>query len=321
MRTLVLLCAILTGAVWGTPTVSPYADITLDTYWDNATQSMQPQDLVKVSKDAHVSAFHLAFLTDGGHCEPAWGGQVSYPIDFAKTLTDKMKQAKIEYSVSFGGANGNDLSLNCDAKQLNAIFENTHQLLKTNAFDFDIENGTANIETLMSAIQTYQGSHPKTKIQFTLPTMPEGLTETGKSIIKVAKNKGIRFTVNVMAMDYGPAYPADMADYAKSAANALFSFLKAIYTSKSDKQLWEMVGITPMIGVNDVSVEHFTLVNAKSLQQFANKKQIGLLSFWSISRDKPCPDKWASPICSGLNLQAHEYEYTNTFNAALKIHN
>lgn len=270
---------------------------------------MQPQDLVKTSEESNLKAFHLAFITDAGHCEPAWGGQVSYPIDFVQRVTDKMRDAKVDYTVSFGGANGNDLSLNCSTQQLVNVFEKTHDLLKTDSYDFDIENGTANIDTLMSAIHTYQAKHPKTKIQFTLPTMPEGLTQRGKSILEAAQKKGIHFAVNIMAMDYGPAYTGDMGAYAISAANALHDYLKDLYPSKTDNALWAMVGITPMIGVNDVNIEQFTLANAKSLQQFGQTHHIGLLSFWSINRDTPCADKWASPICSGMNLQTKDYEY------------
>ena len=42
-----------------------------------------------------------------------------------------------------------------------------------------------------------------------------------------------------------------MGDLAISAANATFTQIKAIFTGKTDAQLWAMIGVTPMIGVND----------------------------------------------------------------------
>jgi hypothetical protein len=86
-----------------------------------------------------------------------------------------------------------------------------------------------------------------------------------------------------------------------------------MYPEKSDSALWKMVEVTPMIGVNDVNVEQFTLKNVDTLRNFADKNHLGSLSMWSISRDKPCADKWASPTCSGNNLQSKAYEFSQRF--------
>jgi hypothetical protein len=50
-----------------------------------------------------------------------------------------------------------------------------------------------------------------------------------------------------------------------------------------------MVGVTPMIGVNDVTTEVFTTQDAQQLLDFARSKQIGLLAMWSINRDQQSP--------------------------------
>ena len=54
----------------------------------------------------------------------------------------------------------------------------------------------------------------------------------------------------------------------------------------SDAGAWAMLGGAPMIGQNDVQGEVFTLADAQSLLGFAQQKQIGLLSFWAIQRDR-----------------------------------
>jgi chitinase len=97
--------------------------------------------------------------------------------------------------------------------------------------------------------------------------------------------------VNVMAMDYGdsaaPNPQGRMGDYAIQAATSLFNQLKTVYgTAKSDNQLWAMVGITPMIGLNDVTTETFDQQEAREVLAFAEQRGIGRLSFWSLNRDR-----------------------------------
>ena len=48
-----------------------------------------------------------------------------------------------------------------------------------------------------------------------------------------------------------------------------------------------MIGVTPMIGVNDVMTEVFTQASASQLATWAKAQSIGTLSMWSIGRDRP----------------------------------
>ena len=64
------------------------------------------------------------------------------------------------------------------------------------------------------------------------------------------------------------------------------------------------IGVTPMIGINDVNTEIFQLTDAQSLLNFANANSyITRLSYWSIARDNGgCPNQgFASPSCSGIS--------------------
>ena len=74
-----------------------------------------------------------------------------------------------------------------------------------------------------------------------------------------------------------------------------------------------MTEVTPMIGVNDVNTEEFTLADVDTLRIFAAQNNLGGLSMWSITRDQPCADKWAGPTCSGNNLQTMPYEFAKRF--------
>src|SRR6185437_1793632 len=198
-------------------------------------------------------------------------------------------------TVFFGGANGNDISLHCDKNQLIKTYNEVIDVYHATALDFDIENGTAEVPKLIQALQVVQAQRPEILLSFTLPVMPEGLTPAGKDIVTQAKQAGLEFQVNIMAMDYGPANYGNMGDYAIAAATHLHAFLKELSPHISSSALWKAVGVTPMIGVNDVNIEQFTLQDADKLKQFAQKNQLGGLSMWSFTRDKPCADKWASP--------------------------
>ena len=46
-----------------------------------------------------------------------------------------------------------------------------------------------------------------------------------------------------------------------------------------------MVGLTPMIGVNDLTDEVFDQTEAREVADYAARKQIGMLAFWSLNRD------------------------------------
>ena len=55
----------------------------------------------------------------------------------------------------------------------------------------------------MNAAKTVLANNPSVTVSFTLPVLPEGLTQDGKNMLTQAKNGGIDFLVNIMAMDYG----------------------------------------------------------------------------------------------------------------------
>jgi len=294
---------------------SPYTDITINTHWNAEFQDLEPDNLKKTAMDNHIKAYHLAFITDSGQCQAAWGGQPTYSIEsqWGKRLTDELAKNGVDVTVAFGGERGIDPSMNCSEIELVNLFKQTILTYKAKKLDFDIENGTANVPKLMRALKEFQHAHPNVPISFTLPVLPEGLTPQGKDILAEAADTHLNFNVNIMAMDYGPAYKGDMAEYAKGAGIALHTYLKTLFPEEPDETLWKKIEITPMIGVNDVNTEQFTLANVKTLRDFATSHQLGGLSMWSLARDKPCDNKWASATCSGNNLQQYEYEFVHTF--------
>ena len=71
-----------------------------------------------------------------------------------------------------------------------------------------------------------------------------------------------------------------------------------------------MVGVTPMIGVNDSPSEIFMPADASQLVKFASSKHLGMLALWSAGRDKQCPGgakAWAQATCSSVAQSPFEF--------------
>ncbi len=195
--------------------------------------------------------------------------------------------------VSFGGASGSELATTCSsADALAAAYGKAVDAYNLTKVDFDVEGGAlpdtqANTRRAQ-AIAALQAQHPDLNVSYTLPVMPEGLTQDGVSLLANAKSNGVRIdTVNIMAMDYGPAYSGDMGDYAVQAATATQAQVKSVL-GLSDSAAWQAVAVTPMLGVNDVASEIFKVDDASQLVEFAKSKGLGWLSMWSATRDKQC---------------------------------
>jgi hypothetical protein len=129
------------------------------------------------------------------------------------------------------------------------------------------------------------------------------------SLLQDAVAKGVNIqTVNVMAMDFGGAYDngGQMGISAMYTGWSTMNQLETLYPSLSHAQIAAKVGITPMIGQNDNPGEVFTLANASYLVSTAKQNGVGLLSYWSETRDKPCaagtPAVPAQGDCSGISM-------------------
>ncbi len=258
-----------------------------------------------------MKEFNLAFITSGGACAPLWGGVTDLANDKVAAQIGALRAKGGDVRVSFGGAAGHELALNCSsAPALAAAYGEVVDRYGLTKVDFDVEGAalpdTAANTRRSQAIAQLQKAHPGLDVSFTLPVMPEGLTQPGVDLLADAKRNGVRVdAVNIMAMDYGPAYSADMGTYAIQAATATQAQIKGVL-GLSDAAAWKAVAVTPMIGVNDVTTEVFTVDDATQLVDFAKSKGLGWLSMWSSTRDKQCPDgavNRADATCSSILQQ------------------
>lgn len=272
-------------------------------------------DLVATAEATGVKDYNLAFVTDGGGCTPKWGGVTDLASDAVAAQIGELRAKGGDVRVSFGGAAGSELATTCaSADALATAYGKVVDAYDLTKVDFDVEGGalpdTAANTRRAQAIAELQQQNPGLDVSFTLPVMPEGLTQAGVDLLADAKKNGVDLTtVNIMAMDYGPAYSGDMGTYAEQAATATQAQVKSVL-GLSDSAAWKAVAVTPMIGVNDVTTEIFKVDDATQLVNFAKSKGLGWLSMWSATRDKQCSGgakNYADATCSSILQDEHAF--------------
>ncbi|MBS2532513.1 cellulose binding domain-containing protein [Catenulispora sp. NF23] len=306
-------------AAGGSYSFAPYVD------------TAQRQDLGAIAAAAGTKYVTGAFvLASGSGCAPAWNGTAdpTFETNLKAGIAD-LRAKGGDVIASFGGANGTELAQACtDVPSLKAAYKSVIDTYNLTHVDFDIEGAagtdqasiTRRAQALAQLQSDYAAAGKTLSVSLTLPVLPSGLTADGLNVVSAAAKNGLKVSVvNVMAMDYGdwaaPSPAGKMGQYADQAGQSLHDQLKTVYPSATDAQLWAMVGITPMIGVNDTNDEVFQVADAKAVEQFAAQHHIGRLAMWSLTRDQACaqPSSWASPTCS--SIQQGAYDFSHTFEA------
>jgi len=285
------------ASTWPAHVFAPYVDATA---WPT-------YDFVATARASGVKYFTLAFITADTGGKAAWGGYPSYEVtgtDFSNQMKSQITALRAlggDVAVSFGGASGQELAqVITNVTDLAAAYRSVIQTYGLTHIDFDIEGAAVadrtSIDRRSQAIAILQAEAQSAgrelNVRFTLPVLPTGLDANGLNVVASAKRHGVRVdVVNIMAMDYGdgaaPNPSGRMGDYAIQAGTSLFNQLGQLYgSSLTDAQRWAMVGVTPMIGLNDVTTEKFDQQEARELEAWAASHNIGLLSMWSLNRDR-----------------------------------
>eukprot|EP00887_Chlorella_sp_A99_P004983 scaffold4.g4983.t1 len=259
--------------------------------------------------------------------------------------------------VSFGGANGAELAQTItDLDALVVAYQSVVDLYRLHWIDFDIEagrsvhvtdsrrvctarataaGGTAladvyccasppqggavadppSVDRRNKALAQLKAANPGLTISYTLPVLPIGLTLDGENLLRNAKANGFNpDVINVMAMDYGdsaaPSPDGRMGTYALWAAGN---------TSRQAKEagLTSKIGLTPMIGKNDVESEVFRLPDAEQVARFAAETPwMRWTAFWSINRDNWDGNTHVSPSASSIPQEPYAFTMTRAMEEA-----
>lgn len=292
-----------TSGSWGSRIFAPYVDVML---WPTFS-------INDCYEKTNQKFYTLAFITSNGAGNPAWGGITGIDTDFYADEINNIRSKGGDVIVSFGGANGIELAQsNTDAAALQSKYQSVIDKYKLTWIDFDIEGSAvadkAAVDRRNKAIKGLQARNPNLKVAFCLPVLPSGLTDDGLYVLKNAKENGVRIdVVNVMAMDYGdgqaPNPDGKMGDYAIQAARATYDQCNSLGISVK-------IGVTPMIGKNDVQTEVFYQSDARKLLSFAQSNSwVRLLAMWSVNRD----NGRGGALYQSSNITQTDLEFTNIF--------
>ena len=273
-------------------------------------------DLSAIAAASGIHNFTLAFVLSSGS-GIGWQGVGTISDDTLANGTtilsqvQAMQAAGVDVTISFGGAAGQEAALTAtSAASLQAEYQSVIDRYHVHSLDFDIEGMAVqdqhSITLRDQALVGLKAANPGLTISYTLPVLPTGLTADGLNVLASAKHDGLAIdVVNIMAMDYGSAVDngGQMGLDAIDAAIATENQIAALGLSAK-------LGVTPMIGVNDISSEVFSLADAQALLNYAQTdSNIVRLAMWSVARDNgnSAGAHFASPDSSGIAQQPYDF--------------
>jgi hypothetical protein len=262
----------------------------------------------------------MAFLQtpSKGSCTPTWNGSTSTPVDSSVYGSDiaTIRSRGGDVIPSFGGYSadhgGTDIADSCTSvASIAAAYEKVVTTYDVTRIDLDIEDksltnsaGITRRNQAVAQVEAWAAANGRTvQLSYTLPSTTSGLDSGGTKVLNDAVANGARADVaNIMTFDYYDGASHEMATDTETAATGLYGLLARIYPSKSSAQLWGMIGITEMIGIDDYgAAETFTTADAATVLKWTQSKGISTLSYWALERDNGgCVGTKGSDTCSGV---------------------
>ena len=250
----------------------------------------------------------LSWAFASGECgEEVWGSVSGAQIAAANVAA--FAQAGIGYIVSTGGQGH---MFTCASDEGMERFISRYESPALLGIDFDIEEGQtpAQIDALVGRAKVAQQRRPALRYSFTVATHAasdgsrHSLNTLGETVLKAVRQHGLRnYTFNLMVMDYGPA-ARKACVVRKGRCDMGRSALQAAHNVHRKYGIpYQQIELTPMLGVNDVVENVFTVADMQLLARAVAQYKMAGLHFWSLDRDTPCrqPVVGADALCSGMN--------------------
>ena len=280
------------------------------------TPELAPNYLSQIGDASGIRYFTLAFILDGGGCAASWGSRTPVARESAlAAAVANLRAAGGDVIISFGGEAGRELALGCDtAAALQAQYQAVIDKYKVVALDLDIEGNalkdSVSVDRRNVALASIQAANPNVQVSYTLPVATNGLTPAGIALLNNAMSHGVRIAVvNLMTMDYGgTADPLAMGAHVITAVNGTTAQML-------DNGIRARIGICPMIGLNDVKPEVFSLSDARQVIDWAQSNPVVTrLSTWSVERDALCAGGSARAASSCSGVEQKQYEFSGILN-------
>lgn len=317
-----LTAAVGGGATW----FAPYVDVTATPTYQFQSPSNDP---------ARQTVLGFVVAAGATSCVPSWGaayGLAAAGQDLA--LTARIAQLQSNGAtpiVSFGGQKHTSLAVACPTPQaLEAAYQSVLDTYHVHTIDLDIEGPALNSFTasqrraaaLRLLEQAAAGARQPLRVWVTLPVDTNGLQDNALSVLRTLFRDRVRLAgIDVMAMDFrtAPATGQSMAGLVEQSLAATHAQLARLLPRYGihlrPDAIWHKMGVTVMLGQNNIVGERLTVHDAVTLRAFAQSTHLGRVSMWSLNRDAPCAAGYGlavlSTTCSGT-AQA-DLEFTGIF--------
>jgi hypothetical protein len=286
--------------------------------------------LAKQSQKSGAKYLSLAFLqtATAGSCTAYWDGDTSKPIAFSSYggAISHIQSMGGQVVPSFGGysadTTGTDIADSCtDVASIAAVYEKVITTYHVTRIDLDVEanslTNTAGINRRNEAVamvDSWAKSHGRSiQFSYTMPSTTTGLDSQETPVLQNAISDGATVSVvNIMTFDYYLGTQQEMATDTEQAAADTITELSTLYPSKTQAQLWHMLGVTEMPGIDDFGPdETFTQADATTVLNWARNHKIGMISFWAVQRDNGrCPGTKGAGSCSGITQPQWYFSHT-----------
>lgn len=269
-----------------------------------------PPNVTTVMNATGVKWFTMAFVLDGGGCNPMWDGNRPLAGGVDQSVINQVRTAGGDIVPSFGGWQGSKLGANCSsASALAAALQKVIDAYSLKAIDMDIEN-TDEFENeavqarILTALKTVKANNPGLKTVVTFGTSTTGPTYYGNRLIEQAKSLGADIDVfTIMPFDFGGG--SDMYGNTVNATEGLKNKLKSTF-GWDDATAYAHIGISGMNGLSDQQ-ENTTPAIWTQIRDWANSHHIARLAYWAVNRDRPCPGGGVVSNCSGISQSTWQF--------------
>ncbi|NUO44266.1 MAG: chitinase, partial [Streptomyces sp.] len=263
-----------------------------------------PPSVSTVMSSTGIKWFTMAFMLDGGGCNPMWDSARPLTGGVDQTVINQIRSAGGDIVPSFGGWQGSKLGANCSsASALAAALQKVIDAYSLKAIDMDIEN-TDEFENeavqarILTALKTVKANNPGLRTIVTFGTSTTGPTYYGNRLIEQAKSIGADIDVfTIMPFDFGGG--SDMYGNTVNATEGLKAKLKSTF-GWDDATAYAHIGISGMNGLSDQQ-ELTSPAIWTQIRDWANSHHIARLAFWSVNRDRPCAGGGVVSNCSGIS--------------------
>jgi len=323
VKTKVTASAVSSRSTW----FAPYVDLTLTPTYQFQIPSDDP---------ARQTVIGFVVAASATSCTPSWGSYYSLPrANQSLALSARIAQLRgygASPVVSFGGQAHTNLAVACSSAQtLAGAYQNVIDTYNLHTIDLDVEgaalNNFAAVQRNAKAVRILEKTaarrHRSLRVWLTLPVEPTGLQDNALAALESMVRDRVQLAgIDVMAMDFThpPSNGTTMLDLvegsADSTATQLTRMLSRYGIHVSKTRIWRLLGVTVMIGQNNIGGERFTTADAQGLASFAKTNHLARLSMWSINRDQPCATTFGAELsntCSGTSES--NLEFTHIFNS------